>query len=358
MYRSMNARSLSVLLLGASLAACEQTEQSLPFSTAAGEAVSRPVPAEGGVVSTPAGASVAFPAGSLSGTTVSIAPVAAPSAAAKSGASVSSGFALEPAGTALGEPAEVALKFDPAAAGERAWLASVVNVTPAGTRELPNTRVDLATGVARTDIAELGTVAVVVPAPEAVVELKRPGSASRAPSFARSGVVLAGDGATDSVKVQCGQPDRRCSGVSVEASDNVLELVDGAAAIYPQIDQIDGALRVVGEQVTGQISLNTAFRAQLKSGRSAENVQVNLSNTRIEATASTTIREDGARIVISGLRGVSTAPGAPATASLTIQKTGAQSATIAVVRRFELRNSDGQLEPATVTVRFPVTIHQ
>lgn len=351
----MNVRPLSVLLLGLSVSACEQTEQALPFTTDGSAAVSKPVSAQGGVVSTPAGASVAFPANALSGTTVSLAAVGSPAGAQKSGQSVSSGFALEPAGTALAAPAEVAVKFDAAAAGSRAWLASVVNVTPAGTRELPNTRVDLTTGTARTDISELGTLAVVVPAPDAVVELRRPGSASRAPSYSVSGRVLLGDGSTDSVKVKCGKPDQRCSGVAVDASDNLLEMVDGAAAIYPQIE---GALRVSGEQVTGNISLNTAFRAQLKSGRSSENVQVNLSNTRIEATASTTIREDGSRIVISNLRGLSNLPGQGGAASLTIQKNGAGSATISVVRRFDIRNEDGKLEPATVTVRFPVVIHQ
>ena len=132
-------RRIPVLLAALAVAACEQESQQLPFATEA--ATTRTVPASGGTVSNAAGVAVQFPAGSVgAGTTVTITPGSVPAAAQNSGVAVSNGFALEPAGTQLATPAQVEVKFNTEQDRSRAWLTSVVNVTPQGVREIGNAR--------------------------------------------------------------------------------------------------------------------------------------------------------------------------------------------------------------------------
>lgn len=348
----MTQRMLYVLVLAAGVGGCEHESQPLPFSADAVQATTKTVSSAGAVMSTPAGASVQFPAGSMStSTVVTLTPVAAPAAARPSGAAVSSGFQLEPAGTVLSASAGVDLKFDAKVDPARAWLASVVNVTPAGVREVGETRVDLATGLVRARIGELGTLSVVIPDPRAVYHVPRSGVRARAAAS-----TLAATG-TDSVVSRCGDAQSRCDGLTVSASSNLMGMVEDAAAVYPRIE---GTLRIAGSGVSGGLTMSTAFRAQLKSGQSAENVVI---NGRIEPTAATRASETASELVFTQMLhhvAGSADSGSEAQqeiATLVVPKSGAAAA-VTLTRTFQMRNSAGALEDASVSVTFPVQIHQ
>ncbi|HEX7240706.1 MAG TPA: hypothetical protein VF263_10590 [Longimicrobiaceae bacterium] len=353
----MKHNVLPALAVCAVLGACAQADQQLPFESA-GQAVTRTVPAAGGTVSTAAGASVQFPSGALgAATSVTVTPVENPAAARPSGSPVGgAAFQLSPAGTQLAHPAVAELKFDRAQAGSRAWLASVVNVTPSGVRELGDTRVDLSTGVARVGVSTLGTLAVVVPDPSAVFQVRRASarpSASLvpAPSLAASAAVE-----TDSVVTRCGDPSNRCTTLTVEASDNLVDRVENAAAVYPRIQ---GVLRVAGATATGRVEMSAAVRAQLGSGQTAENVTV---VGLVEPTASTVVTETATAVVLSHVR--FRISGTSETGVGRVQETvgtltipfSAASGSVTITREFEMRNAAGQLEPAWVRLVFPVQL--
>lgn len=313
--------------------------------------VERTVPSTGGTVSTPAGASVSIPAGALSApVAVRLTPVPAP-ALASSGAAASAGFQLEPAGTPLAEAATVALSFDRRADAGRAWLASLVNVTPSGVREIGDTRVDLSTGSVTGAIDQLGTLAVVIPDPRAVFQVRRAGSRSESPTVALLALAATG---TDSVVVRCGDEANRCEGVVVTASANLLEKVEDAAAVYPRID---GVLRISGSSVSGRIDLATTLRARLAA--TAENVVIDGS---ITPTAGSVVSESSGALTFTAMRhsisgsADSGSNSEEVVTTLTIGKSG--SPTVTITRTFQIDDSAGQPESASVSVSFPVQIHQ
>lgn len=342
---------LPVLLASAALAACERESQQLPFSAEGAGTVARTVPTTGATVSSPAGASVQIPAGAVSAPVeVRLTPVPAP-AVARSGASASAGFQLEPAGTPLAQPASVGLAFDASADPGRAWLASLVNVTPSGVREIGETRVDLSTGSVSGEIDELGTLAVVIPDPKAVFQVRRGGERSLAPGAPRYDLAATG---TDSVVVRCGDEANRCEGVSVTASANLLEKVENAAAVYPRID---GVLRISGTSVSGRIDLATSLRAQLEA--TSENVVINGS---ITPTAGSVVSESAGSLTFSAMRHAirgsadSGSQSDEVVTTLEISKSGTP--TVTITRSFQIDNSAGEPESASVSVSFPVQIHQ
>lgn len=351
----MRQRGLAPLFLVVALAACEQTAQELPFSVDE-QVTEKTVAAGGGTISTAAGASVQFPAGSVGeATAVTLTPVAAPASVQQSGTSASGGFQLEPAGKVLEQAASVELRFDASADASNAWLASVVNVLPGSVQEIGNTRVDLSTGVVGSKISQLGTVSVVIPGPGAVFHVQRTGTA--AGLFAsRAAFALAASG-TDSVAVHCGGPENRCTGLTVEASQNLLDKVEDAAVVYPHID---GALRVNGSTVGGSLSLSASFRAVLQSGQTAENLAL---NAVIAPTAATRVVETSTAITFTHMSHRVTGSSDVGSLdeeevmSLVIPKS-ADAGSVAISRSFDFEDEDGSVEEAELTVTFPVQIHQ
>lgn len=351
----MKQRILVGILLGTGLAACEQQSQSLPFNVDSAEPTVKTVSqSEAARVTTPGGASVHFPSGSVgSNTSVSLSTVTAPAAAAKSGTSVSSGFKLEPAGLELEKPASAELKFAPPSDAARAWLASVVNITPDGIQEIGNTRLDLRSGLADARVGTLGTLAVVIPDPSAVVLVQRSGAA-RSISALESELLPTG---TDSVATECGDVDNRCADLSAAASENLLTLVEDAAAVYPRIT---GKLRISGVSATGEFNMATTLRLRLKSGASAENVDFAAlirptSGTVVTETASE-IRMTNVYFRISG--GTGDQSGSHETIDTLVIPKGSSNGSITITRHFEIRNSADQLEDSFVKVTFPIQFYQ
>jgi hypothetical protein len=349
----MNARFVASLGLAFTFAACEQQSQTLPFSADLEETVVRTISAdESGSVTSAAGAAVRFPAGSLSeDTEISIKPVAPPAGIAGSGAPVSRGFQVEPAGLALARPALAELRIDPNIESARAWLASVVVVTADGFEEIGSTRLDLRAGLAEAPISRLGTLAVVIPEPRAVFVTRSDEQASSL-SAAPSNLLPIG---TDSVVVDCGRRTTRCDGLSVSASVSLNDKVAQTAAVYPRVF---GSLVIDGVGASGEIVVGSSVRLLLRSGATSENVEV---QGLLRPTAATVVTEDASSITLTNVYfrvggGAEEAP-SEGTRTLVIQK-GVDAGFATFSRTFQLRNESDQLEDASVAITFPVQIHQ
>ncbi|HEX8904093.1 MAG TPA: hypothetical protein VF771_04585 [Longimicrobiaceae bacterium] len=338
-----HATFASVAALCTLLAACERG-QTLPFQPS-GDPVTRTVDQGGGTVSTPAGASVAIPAGAVSGgTTVTLTPTAAPAATASGTAASTNAFRIEPAGLSLAKPADVDLTIHP---GDNAWLASVVVQTPAGLVESGDGGIDLATGVLRGQIASLGTVQAVIPEASAVLRAQPLGTAAArvpSPSFATA------TAPTRSLKGDCGAPAKRCTGLSVEVSRNFLDLVDQAAVVYPQLG---GEIRISGASATGELVMTAPVRVRLASRANAATVPVRITAA---ATAQTVVTETAGRITLSNMKvtGESGATRGETTYTLTVDYSGAQ-AWVRLQHSFETTVANGNREPVTVAAQIPLT---
>lgn len=344
-------RIVSGLVMLTLLVGCEQENQPLPFDP--GAVGSQTISAQGGSVSTPAGAAVHFPSGALSGSvTVTIGETEVPAQAQSAGTAASSAFAIEPAGTVLSQAADLELKFSKNIDPSRSWLASIVSVTNGLVEEHASSRVDLSTGIVGTEIDRLGTVLVVIPSASNVFPVRASVSAALIP--VSSPAVFLGVTA-DSISVTCGDPDDPCAGSTVTASQNLLDMVEDAALIYPKIE---GVFRIGATQVTGSITANTSLRILLESGLTAETVEV---NAVLEPTAATTVTESASEIRFSQVHHRISGSGEQSgsvneTTTLVVPRTGS-TGSVTIHRTFDIETSGGAREPATVTITFPVTIH-
>ncbi|HEX6042680.1 hypothetical protein [Longimicrobium sp.] len=342
----MTHRSIALAVLAcASLAACERAGQSLPFDSASQEPVTRTVPASGGTVSSAAGASVELPAGAVpAGTAVTLTPTAAQPSA--SGTVVSPyAFQIEPAGLALQSPAAVDLRLNGGAAD--AWLASVVVSTPAGVVENGDASVDLNTGLLHGKISTLGTVSAVVPDPAAVLRARPLGStlAASATPAPRAAAV----GATRALRGDCGRPGKRCSGLVVEVSERLLNLVDTAAVLYPQVA---GQITINGQTASGSLVLVSPLRVRLGARTTATTIPSQITAT---ATPQTLVWEADGRITLSNVRvvGRSGQEQGETMATLTVEYQGAQ-AWIRLQHQFEAVVETGNREMVTVAAQVPL----
>lgn len=330
------------------LVGCEQQSQSLPFDVAA--SVTRTVGGQGGTVSTPAGASVSFPSGSVSGSVeVSVSATDAPSEVRAEGTPATEAFRLEPVGTSLSKPAELELRLSDS--DPHAWLATVVSSVNGVVRNYASTRVDLATGLVSAGIDQLGVVAAVIPPASAVFPVESRRAAALMP-VARSSTSLS----VEQVVVACGNPGTPCSGLTVTATQNLLDLVEEAAVVYPSIA---GGFDVNGGDVSGSIAASASLRIKLESGQTSESVEV---NAVLEPTAGTQVTETATDVIftnvlhrISGATDSESATEEEVT-TLVVPKSGA-GGVVTIDRTFEIRNEDGDLEPARVTLTFPVSIN-
>lgn len=344
-------RRIAVATALLALVGCEQETQTLPFDVET--SVTRTVSSRGGTVSTPAGASVHFPSNSLSSTVdVSIATTTAPAEILRSGAPASEAFRIEPVGTVLDNPADLALKFQATTDPSRAWLATIVSSANGAVRRYGTSRVDLSLGIVSADIEQLGVVAAVIPPTSAIFPVQLVPSASIEPS--QLSPVAA---RVQSVVAQCGDAADPCSGLTVSASQNLLNQVEDAAVVYPAIE---GSFTVGSTAVTGVIKATAALRIKLQSGQTAESVEFHAVLKPTAATAvietASEIRFTNVRHRISGGRDSETGTREEIT-TLVIPKPDA-AGRITVHRHFEIRTAGGGLEPARVTLTFPVIINQ
>lgn len=340
----MKNRSFALAALAcAALAACDKGQQ-LPFEQT-GDPVTRTIGDAGATVSTPAGASVQLPAGAVaSGTQVSLTPTVAPASTASGTAASVNAFVLQPAGLSLAKSAGVDLTVNRA---ENAWLASVVVQTPTGLVETGDAGVDLASGVLRGQITALGTVQAVIPEAGAVLRAQPLGTAAAtrlpAPSYA------AVTAPTRSLKGDCGAPGKRCAGLAVEVSNNLLTLVDTAAIVYPQIS---GQINLNGATATGALSMLAPVRVRLASRANAATIPVRITAT---ATPQTVVTETAGRVTLSNVKvtGESASTHSETLYTLTVDYSGAQ-AYIRLSHQFETTVANGQREPVTVSAQIPL----
>lgn len=334
-------------MAGATLAACDRADQSLPFDSGSVEPVTRTIPASGGTVSSAAGASVQLPAGAVpAGTAVTLTPSAAQAPAGGTAAGAYA-FQLQPTGLALAAPAAVDLRVD--AAARDAWLASVVVATPAGVVEDGTGSVDLNGGLLRGEIGTLGTVSAVIPEAAAIVRAQPLGSAIRSASAAPAAATLTGT-PTRAIRGDCGTPGRRCEGLAVEVGARLLALVDTAAVIYPRIS---GEIKINGTSASGALVAVTPLRVRLGARTTATTVHSRITAT---ATPQTVVTETDGRITLTNVRvrGESGREQGETLATLTIQYQGAQ-AWIRLEHDFEMTVEGGVREPVTVAAQVPLT---
>ncbi len=346
----MKLRSILAALAALSAAGCEQASQTLPFDGQPETPVSRAVPAEGGTISTTAGASVALPAGSVAaGTVVTLTPGAAPASSASGTAASARAFALAPAGMTLATPAGVDLALN--GAGERAWLASLVVRTPTGVAELGDADVDLANGIVRGSIPTLGTVSAVLPEPGAVLRATALTSASA--SQAAAPRVQLATGTTRVLRGACGGAGNRCSALSVQVSPNLLERVDTVAVVFPRLS---GEIRVSGASATGRLVLTAPVRARLASKASAVTLP---STITAEPTASTVVTETAGRVTLTHVKvtGRSAARTAETLTTLVVTYEGSQ-AWIRLEHGFQATLGPDGPENVTVAARIPLLREQ
>lgn len=337
-----HALLLPVLILAA---ACEQESQKLPFD-AGDSPVEQTVTSNGGSISSVAGASVHFPSGSVSGdVVVKMTPTANTESVSGTPAS-DNAFELAPAGLELGQPAAVELKLSGAArTSQDAWLASVVNTVPAGVIEGSAADLDLSSGLARAEINHLGKIALVVPAPSAIVNVTRSlttvARTDRAPTTALP---------TRALSAQCGVPTFRCQGLELRVSDNVMDLVNGRAAIL--FPRVSGALEVSPLAVRGAIQVMAGLRVQVSS-KVVSTVPVEIT---LEGTDNAWSEEGNSAITLHGMRVRIRATKDEHTTtikSITLQKDG-DTAWFVAERTFKLQGENGASEDASASIRIPL----
>lgn len=339
----MTIRQIAVLALAGALAACEQTEQTLPTG-ATQDPVTRTITSTGGTVSSAAGAAVSFPAGALAGShEVTITPVAAPASHPSGTPAAASAFEVTPAGARLAEPATVELKLS--STSDRAWLASVANRLPDGTiQEIGDANVDLGTGIVRAQISRLGTLVAVLPEPSAVITASplRSASMTSAPASTAAPTATASDG---TLRMACGGgPGARCSGVELQVSENLLgSKIGKAALLYPSVG---GELVLSGGAVSGTMTVSTAIRL----GVAGQGIAADLSLSVEGVSASSYTRTAGS-VTLRDVRIVVTQDGdvlSDGLETITIPLS-ASGATMNVTGAFDFSGTE-----ARVRVAFPV----
>jgi hypothetical protein len=158
-------RASVALSLSLVLAACQQTDQELPFALAPGESVSAQIGAEGGTVSFPPSFSLDIPAGALgSPVGIEVSRLIGEPFPSSAGMPVpGTAYDLQPGGTTLGAPATVQIQIPDASIEDDQQVLATVGVRrPDGSVATYDGVYDLSEGVIRADVDELGPMSVVI----------------------------------------------------------------------------------------------------------------------------------------------------------------------------------------------------
>lgn len=342
----MKFRSLALATAaGALMAACDQASQQLPFDSTADQPVTRSLPAEGGTISSNAGATVALPAGALSSaTTLTVTPLAA--ASSESGAPAgTTAFRIDPDGLALGQPAAVDVAVDRSRAD--AWLAALVVESAAGVDEIGEGSVDVTSGIARGEIGRLGKVTAMIPEAAAILRARPLGTAPRLSTAPASAAVAQ---PTKALRGGCGERRNRCGELYVEVSPNLLAMVDTVAVVFPRVG---GEIRISGATATGALTLHAPVRVRLSSRTNAVTVP---SRITAEATPQTVVTETTGRVTLTNvrIRGRSAQQDATTTGTLTVDYQGAK-AWVRLNHTFTATLGSGQPEQVTVAAQVPLS---
>ena len=360
----MIRRQIPGLLAVALLAACTQDEQKLPFSVGANQSVSKTISTGGGTLSTPSGASLTFPSGSLAASTaVTITPTAPSAAASAIGSPVAAmSMAVTPSGTQLAQPAQFHMSISPDAGAEtqNAWLTTIL-LEHAGTMMVfPKADLDLTNKIIRTDITRLGTLTPIIPPASAIINIPGALSASRA----LGSVTVADAGALAGVKTiskTCGGFNGTtyapCPGLTATATQNVIDRYPEIAIVFPSIS---GSLTlaadpaIVSAVVTGSLNSFTTFRVQSGGGTGATSVEFTVV---MAATAASRATQVGNTLTITNLQVTTTQEDGTTstiTKSVVFQVSGS-TATATETRDVDL--GDGTLGSLTVSLAFDITTY-
>jgi hypothetical protein len=298
----MTRRPLRALFALSLLSACTQDEQELPFSVSASQSVSKTISASGGTLSTPSGASLTFPNGSLAANTaVTITPTAPSAVASAIGTPLAAmSMAITPSGTQLAVPAQFQMLINSHA---NAWMAVMLLETAGSASVFPSAELDITNHIMHTDISRLGTLTPIIPPASAIITI--PGALAASVS----GALLADAGAAAGVKTiskSCGgfvgTTYVPCPGLSASASANVIARFPHIVGIFPTIN---GSFTLAGDPalgvpvvVTGNFNSLTTFRFQSGGGAGATSLDV---TANMAATAASRATQVGNTLTITNL---------------------------------------------------------
>lgn len=277
---SPQRRFVVAAALAASVAGCQQSDQTLPFELAEGEGAALTVGSQGGAVSVPPSFSIDFPAGALGGSvTIAVTPrIDAPFPGDQGTPVPGTAFDIGPVGTVLAAPARVEVAVPP----ELLEVGEDVRLSLALIRE-DNSVVtfqgvyDVTNGVLAADIDALGPVAAVVSSDAIAVTLGAPaplGGGSMTPSTAPapSGPSLSSHGGVE-FSASCSPDARRCfsSGLIRLWADDVVRsrLGNNIFLLSPEVDAhldfISFDQNGLPTELSGSIRVNGQLRARLNS---------------------------------------------------------------------------------------------
>lgn len=289
----MKHKALSTLLVGAVLSACTPADQESPFEISEDGVVERTIGASGGTLSSPAGASVTIPAGSMAqSANVTMEPVS-PSALGPVDGTVLAGtaFQLEPSGLKLSSPANLELRFDPDALNPSQWLGlGAFQASANGSVPLNQVSGDLTSGILKTQIDEFGTVALRV-ARDLVIPVAGEPAGKGGPIPAGIGLQNMGDIATletgdesFAFRISCGwkSPSRNaCVGTGQDAAIQLL-IPNALMEQYPNlgavISEIDGQLIFENGHLTASLRIDLSVRALIGRSLTSQTVTFNLAS--------------------------------------------------------------------------------
>ena len=266
------ARATLALLLFAAVG-CEQESQELPFGPESPETVARTIGPEGGTISTPAGLSLVFGSGSLAQPTeITVLHRGGDDVGANVDGTIIGGtvFDVGPSGAELGAPARLSLEVPRQsldAVNPRA-LTGVV-VSGAERRYLSDASVDLTSGILKTDLPRLGTVAVrisddvvsvgsgsTVPA-----DRQRIAAAFRAPVGANSHDASFTFACGDDGQPACSTTDA----IDLTLSQELHDAINGCIEFIDPVISIDVTIQESSDPaVTGRASGTVAFSGTVK----------------------------------------------------------------------------------------------
>ena len=348
----MTRHVVPALLTAVLLTAC-QDDQALPFEQ---QSSTRSVPASGGTVSTPAGAAIIFPSGSLPGTTsITLAPLSLSAGASAIGVPSSDhSMRIDPAGQVLNTPATLETELTSTNADR--WLSVQLLESPSGKQVFADGDVDLTNNILRTQVTRLGTFTPILPPASARFPVTPAALALSTPA------TLAAGGAKTLSKT-CGTFNASgayvpCPGLSYTASANVLAKYDNLQGVFPQISGpglvFASDPTTTASTVTGSITGFTPYRVLSEDGTTATTFTVTIVVTATTATRATQV---GNALTLTNVQVSTTWSGdtdAPevTTKSVTFTVSGS-TATMTESRVIDLGN--GESGTVTVTLAFDIT---
>jgi hypothetical protein len=306
MEQHMIRKVLPVVLSATLLAACQPDEQTLPFETSSPTPVSQTISTGGGLISTPAGAALLFPSGSLGApTSVTITPSAPSAIATALGTPLASNaMTIGPSGQQLAAPAVFETKIETTNANT--WLAAVLLEAGTFRKVYANVNIDLNNGILRTNINRLGTLTPFI----APASARFPVPSFLANAAVHTSLDLPAQTAANGVKFlskSCGGFTAAgtyvpCAGLSASASANLIQKYGTVEGIFPIIN---GSLTFTGDPsvalttVTGTFDASTNFRVAASApGGSATTLDFFIT---VNATAATRASQVGSTLTLTNV---------------------------------------------------------